>query len=99
MIMKITDEAGRPGDEPATTELRLPDGRILTYCMYGPEDGEPVLFQFGTPGTRFLAPDRISAIDGVGVRLLVADRPGYGGSTRVAGRSVGHGGAAWTVVG
>jgi pimeloyl-ACP methyl ester carboxylesterase len=98
MIMKITDEAGRPSDEPATTELRLPDGRILTYCMYGPEDGEPVLFQFGTPGTRFLAPDRISAIDGVGVRLLVADRPGYGGSTRLPGRSVAHVAADVTVL-
>ncbi len=72
----------------AGRELRLPDGRSLTYCTYGPEDGKPVLFQYGTPGTRFLAPDRISALDGVGVRLLVADRPGYGGSTRLPGRNV-----------
>jgi pimeloyl-ACP methyl ester carboxylesterase len=77
-----------PADEAATRELRLPDGRNLTYCMYGPEDGKPVLFQFGTPGTRFLAPDRISLLDDIGVRLLVADRPGYGGSTRVPGRNV-----------
>jgi hypothetical protein len=85
--MNISDEAERAAHTSATRELRLPDGRILTYCMYGPEDGEPVVFQFGTPGTRFLAPDRISAIDTVGVRLLVADRPGYGGSTRLPGRS------------
>jgi pimeloyl-ACP methyl ester carboxylesterase len=81
-------EAGSRGDEAAGRELRLPDGRNLTYCMYGPEDGKPVLFQYGTPGTRFLAPDRTSALDGVGVRLLVADRPGYGGSTRIPGRNV-----------
>src|SRR5439155_4040978 len=33
-------------------------------------------------------PDRRSAVDGVGVRLLVPDRPGYGGSSRLPGRSV-----------
>jgi pimeloyl-ACP methyl ester carboxylesterase len=86
--MTITDETGRPAHEPAARELRLPDGRILTYCLYGPEDGKPVVFLFGTPGTCFLAPDRISAVESVGVRLLVPDRPGYGGSTRLAGRSV-----------
>ena len=64
--MNMRDEAAPPADEPATGELRLPDDRILTYCMYGPEDGEPVLFQFGTPGTRFLSPERISAIEGIG---------------------------------
>jgi pimeloyl-ACP methyl ester carboxylesterase len=86
--MTTAAEGERPGHEPAARELRLPDGRMLTYCMYGPEDGKPVLFQCGTPGTRFLAPDRISAVDSVGVRLLVPDRPGYGGSTRLPGRSV-----------
>jgi pimeloyl-ACP methyl ester carboxylesterase len=80
--------AERATDEPLTRELQLPDGRNITYCMYGPEDGAPVMFQFGTPGTRFLAPDRIIAIDAVGVRVLVPDRPGYGGSTRLPGRSV-----------
>ena len=76
----------------------MPDGRILTYSLYGPEDGEPVLFQFGTPGTRFLAPDRISAVGSVGVRLLVPDRPGYGGSTRLPGRSVAAAAVGMTVL-
>jgi pimeloyl-ACP methyl ester carboxylesterase len=87
-IVQITDEAASTADQPATAALRLPDGRNLTYCLYGPEDGEPVVFQFGTPGTRFLAPERIDVINAVGVRVLVADRPGYGGSTRMPGRSV-----------
>jgi pimeloyl-ACP methyl ester carboxylesterase len=86
--MTLRETAGRPANEPAARALRLPDGRILTYCLYGPEDGEPVLFQFGTPGTCFLAPDRISALDSARVRLLVPDRPGYGGSTRLPGRRV-----------
>jgi pimeloyl-ACP methyl ester carboxylesterase len=68
--------------------LRLPDGRNLAYCLYGREDGTPVLFFYGTPGTMFLAPDRLVPVDQMGIRLLVADRPGYGASTRLAGRSV-----------
>jgi pimeloyl-ACP methyl ester carboxylesterase len=68
--------------------LRLPDGRDLAYCLYGHQDGTPVLFFYGTPGTMFLAPDRLVPVDELGIRLLVADRPGYGPSTRLPGRSV-----------
>src|ERR1700683_653477 len=75
-------------DEYDPRVLRLPDGRDLAYCLYGPEDGAPVVFFYGTPGTMFLAPDRLVAVDEVGIRLLVVDRPGYGASTRLAGRGV-----------
>ena len=68
--------------------LRLPDGRDLAYCLYGREDGVRVLFFYGTPGTMFLAPDRLVAVDELGIRLLVVDRPGYGASTRLPGRGV-----------
>lgn len=68
--------------------LRLPDGRDLSYCLYGREDGTPVLFFYGTPGTMFLAPDRLVPVDELGTRLLVVDRPGYGASTRLPGRCV-----------
>jgi pimeloyl-ACP methyl ester carboxylesterase len=68
--------------------LRLPDGRDLAYCLYGPEDGAPVLFCYGTPGTMFLAPDRLVPVHELGIRLLVVDRPGYGASTRLPGRGV-----------
>ena len=68
--------------------LRLPDGRDLSYCLYGREDGTPVLFFYGTPGTMFLAPDRLVPVDELGIRLLVVDRPGYGASTRLPGRCV-----------
>ncbi len=60
----------------------------LQYCLYGPADGGRVVFEYGTPGTRFLAPDRIRPVNELGIRLLVADRPGYGGSTRLPVRTV-----------
>ncbi len=46
------------------------------------------MFYYGMPGTMFLAPDRLRPLDDLGVRVLVADRPGYGASTRRPGRSV-----------
>ena len=63
-------------------ELSLGDGRTLTYCLYGPDEGSPVLFHYGTPGVRLLAPQAVRAAVRRGVRLLVLDRPGYGGSSR-----------------
>jgi hypothetical protein len=68
--------------------IRVDGGRNLSYCLYGPGDGFPVVFCYGTPGTMFLAPDRLVPIDELGIRLLVADRPGYGASTRLPGRSI-----------
>lgn len=48
----------------------------------------PVISLAGTPGTRWERPDVISAFDRAGLRVVVPDRPGYGGSTRQPGRSV-----------
>jgi pimeloyl-ACP methyl ester carboxylesterase len=79
-------EVARDGYDPRV--LHLPDGRDLAYCLYGGEDRTPVLFFYGTPGTMFLAPDRLVPVDELGICLLVVDRPGYGASTRLPGRSV-----------
>ena len=70
----------------ATYELVIED-RVVNYCLYGPQDGTPVVSHNGSPGTRWKRPDIVAAIERSGVRMLVHDRPGYGGSTRQAGRS------------
>jgi pimeloyl-ACP methyl ester carboxylesterase len=64
------------------------DGRVLRYCLYGPADGFPIISHNGTPSTRWRRPDQIAAMHQSGVRVLMPDRPGYGGSTRCTGRSV-----------
>ena len=69
-------EALLSGYQPQT--IRVSGGRNLGYCLYGPGDGVPVVFFYGTPGTMFLAPDRLVPVDELGIRLLVVDRPGYG---------------------
>src|SRR2546423_14648117 len=66
---------------PPSQELSTPDGRILRYCMYGPEDGRPAVVHDGTPGTRLRSRPAVDLLTRCGVRALVCDRPGYGGST------------------
>jgi pimeloyl-ACP methyl ester carboxylesterase len=73
---------------PTTYELAIAD-RVVNYCLYGPQDGTPVISHSGSPGTRWKRPNVVSAIERSGVRMLVHDRPGYGGSTRLVGRHVG----------
>ncbi len=64
------------------------DGRRVAYCVYGARGRHRVLFQYGTPGVRYLSPQLIAAAKRAGAALLVIDRPGYGGSSRRPGRRV-----------
>lgn len=67
--------------------FQLIDGRNLAYALWGDPDGETVFLFHGAPGSRMFAPDpEITAR--VGVRLVTADRPGYGGSDPDPGRSI-----------
>jgi pimeloyl-ACP methyl ester carboxylesterase len=63
-------------------------GRRVDYCLYGPASARPVVFEYGTPGTRWLSGQLIGAAARAGVQLLVLDRPGYGTSTRRSGRRI-----------
>ncbi len=69
-------------------ELTLADGRTLAWRWTGPEGARPVLRLQGTPASRlYRNPDPTMQKD-LGVRYLLADRPGYGGSTRLPGRGI-----------
>ncbi len=65
--------------------LRLSDGRQLGYAEYGDPAGKPVFFFHGIPGSRlFRPPDDVTTK--ARVRLICAERPGYGESTFQPGR-------------
>jgi pimeloyl-ACP methyl ester carboxylesterase len=68
--------------------LEVGPGRRLHYRVSGPEDGVPLIFHHGTPGavTPIRALER--AAHARGLRLVTTSRPGYGGSGRLAARSV-----------
>jgi len=64
------------------------DGRSLTVHEGGDPNGVPMLAHFGTPGSSLLYGPHLRDAETRGVRLFSYDRPGYAGSTRVAGRTV-----------
>ncbi|HEX6339934.1 alpha/beta hydrolase [Umezawaea sp.] len=66
-------------------DLDLPDGRTVRVHDSG-SPGLPVFWHHGSPQTGDLL-EPLAAVPGV--RLVGYDRPGYGGSTRRAGRSTG----------
>jgi pimeloyl-ACP methyl ester carboxylesterase len=69
--------------------VTTPDGRTLAVAEWGDPNGRPVITFHGTPGSRIsywtLEPGIWARL---GLRRLSFDRPGYGGSTRLPGRSV-----------
>jgi pimeloyl-ACP methyl ester carboxylesterase len=66
------------------------DGRALTYEQFGDLEGRPVVVMHGTPGSRVGPRPRAARLYPLGIRLISYDRPGYGGSDRLAGRAVAH---------
>jgi pimeloyl-ACP methyl ester carboxylesterase len=69
--------------------LPLPDGRTLAVAEWGDPNGKPVITFHGTPGSRIgYWTDEPGIWKRFGLRRLSFDRPGYGDSTRLPGRSV-----------
>jgi pimeloyl-ACP methyl ester carboxylesterase len=69
-------------------EIHRRGGRTVAWRWWGEPDGTPVLRLQGTPGSRLTRHPDPAILRGLGVRYLMADRPGYGGSTRLPGRGV-----------
>ncbi len=75
-----------------TNELRLittPDGRRLETYVSGPPDGIVLIYHTGTPSGGPLYERTVAEAVGRGLRIVTWSRPGYAGSTRLPGRSVG----------
>ncbi len=68
--------------------LKLRDGREMSWRWWGDPDGTPILRIQGTPGSRKQYNPNPNVQREVGARYLMADRAGYGGSTRKPGRGI-----------
>jgi pimeloyl-ACP methyl ester carboxylesterase len=68
--------------------LTLRDGRTLAWHERGVPGGVPVLRLQGTPGSRLSRYPKPEVWERLGVRVITADRPGFGASTRMPGRGL-----------
>ena len=68
--------------------LTRPDGRAIEFLVAGPEDGLPLVLHEGTPCGLVLYPPTLRAAAVRGLRVILAARPGYEGSTPRPGRRV-----------
>jgi pimeloyl-ACP methyl ester carboxylesterase len=78
-----------PVPEHIEHRIDIPGDRILAVAEWGDPDGLPWIDIHGTPGGRIRWWQDPTIYRRYGLRRLTIDRPGYGGSTRLAGRSVG----------
>lgn len=67
-------------------QLSLADGRLLSYAEHGRADGVPLVYCHGFPGSRLEAELAAPLAEGLGVRLIAPDRPGFGLSSPLPGR-------------
>lgn len=68
--------------------VSLPDGRDLDVDVSGPDDGIPLVFHHGTPGSKRVSHRLRRAAHERGLRVVCASRAGYGGSSRRPGRRI-----------
>src|SRR4051794_4212058 len=68
--------------------LTLPDGRTIEFLVTGPAGGLPLVLHEGTPCGLVLYPPTVRAAATRGLRVVLAARPGYEGSTPRPGRRV-----------
>ena len=75
---------------PAHIEHRIerPDGRVLAVAEWGDPAGLPLISHHGTPGSRIVYWKDPTIYARHGLRRITFDRPGYGDSTRLPGRSI-----------
>jgi pimeloyl-ACP methyl ester carboxylesterase len=71
-----------------THEVRLPDGRRVTYADHGDPAGPTVLSCHGTPECRLVDPRAVELAERMRYRLVVPDRPGFGQSDPKPGRTL-----------
>ena len=72
--------------EPATIDVGC--GRTLAYSVQGDPDGQPVVWFDGTPGSRLTDVLDATLRREFGLQVLTFDRPGYGRSGPMPGRTV-----------
>ena len=77
-----------PVMETERRSITRPDGRKIDFLVAGPPDGLPLVLHEGTPVGLVLYPPTVQVARVRGLRVILAARPGYEGSTPRPGRRV-----------
>lgn len=88
-LLAIWQWLGTIWEAAVTQVVKALDGRRLSVDSVGDPDGTPVFLLHGTPGGRHGPRPRGIVLYRLGIRLISYDRPGFPGSDRSEGRSVG----------
>ena len=72
---------------PTSEEFTLASRRKVCFAQHGDITGAPVVFFQGTPSSRINHPPESITAE-LGVRLIIIDRPGFGGSEPAPGRTL-----------
>ena len=73
-------------------QLNTDDHRVVGFAEFGDPSGAPVITCHGGPGSRLSPKRNAKRAAAAGFRLIGIDRPGYGESSALPGRSI----ADWT---
>ncbi len=68
--------------------IELADGRTVGFATYGSPRGTPVIWCHGGPGSRMDPVHREAEATAADLLLIGIDRPGYGASTPLPGRTI-----------
>src|SRR3954469_17825324 len=82
--------SGRVAPEPRSLMVATPDGRELHVTDVGDPGWPVVVVHHGTPGCGMLPAPAMADPPERGLRLRKHDRPGFGRSTRLPGRTTAH---------
>lgn len=78
----------QPSELPEVRTIQIPGGRALAFAEWGRPDGFPVLYLHGTPSSRLEHWPAGASLARLGARLVTFDRPGYGHSEPLPGRTL-----------
>lgn len=91
MIVSLEDRFGTNAAPDLSCErdagLRLSDGRTICLRIQGAPDGRPVFLFHGLPGSRLQCCESDALGKQLGLRLCTMDRPGFGRSDPLPGRT------------
>jgi pimeloyl-ACP methyl ester carboxylesterase len=70
--------------------FRLPTNRLISWAEYGSPQGRPLIFLHGTPSSRLECAEFHNELKSRNIRLIAPDRPGFGRSEFLPGRTIGE---------